>query len=212
MLRRTVLKRLATLPISAVMVSGIAQSIGRDDAPFPGGVPNEVAHAQEAASLAGVHFFPPDNPWNQDISAAPVDPNSAALIASIGLDRGLHPDFGTVYDGAANGIPYVVVDGTRPKVPVSFEYADESDPGPYPIPPAAHIEGGADATGDRHMLVLDRDAMLLYELFAAYPENDGASWHAGSGAIFDLSSNDLRPAGWTSADAAGLPNLAGLVR
>src|ERR1700736_3999916 len=119
-----------------------------------------TGHAQEAPSLslAGLRFFPPDNPWNQDISAAPIDPNSAALIAAIGLDRGLHPDFGTVYDGAPNGIPYTVVDSSQPRVPVSFEYADESDPGPYPIPPEVPIEGGPDATGDRHVLIVDRDA------------------------------------------------------
>jgi hypothetical protein len=168
--------------------------------------------AQTQEPLAGIQFFPSDNPWNQDISSAPIDPNSAALIASIGLDRGLHPDFGTVYEGAPNGIPFVVVDGNQPKVAVSFEYADESDPGPYPIPPDAPIEGGPASTGDRHVLIVDRDAGLLYELFAAYPDNGGTSWHAGSGAIFDLNSNELRPTGWTSADAAGLPILPGLVR
>jgi hypothetical protein len=174
----------------------------------------EAVHAQEApgVSLAGLRLFPPDNPWNQDISASPVDPNSAELIAAIGLDRGLHPDFGTVYDGAPNGIPYTVVDGSQPRVPVSFEYADESDPGPYPLPPDAPIEGGPQSSGDRHVLIVDRDAGLLYELFEAYPDSAGASWRAGSGAIFDLNSNDLRPAGWTSADAAGLPILPGLVR
>jgi hypothetical protein len=200
--------------MSAVLVSGIAQSIRRDDAVFPGGVPARGVHAQETPgfSLAGVRFFPPDNPWNQDISAAPVDPNSAALIAAIGVDRGLHPDFGTVYDGAPNGIPITVVDSSQPRVPVSFEYADESDPGPYPLPPDAPIEGGPQSTGDRHVLVFDRDAGLLYELFAAYPDGSGTSWRAGSGAIFDLNSNDLRPDGWTSADAAGLPILPGLVR
>jgi hypothetical protein len=161
---------------------------------------------------ARLSFFPKDNPWNQDISTSPVDPNSAALIASIGLDRGLHPDFGTVWNGAPIGIPYVVVDGSQPRVPVSFEYVDESDPGPYPIPPDAPIEGGPQSTGDRHVLVVDGDAGVLYELFAAYPEDGGASWRAGSGAMFDLNSNDLRPAGWTSADAAGLPILPGLVR
>jgi hypothetical protein len=168
-----------------------------------------TAHAEDARRLT---FFPRDNPWNQDISTSPVDPNSAALIASIGVDRGLHPDFGTVWEGEPNGIPYVVVDSSQPKVPVSFEYADESDPGPYPIPPDAPIEGGSNSSGDRHVLVVDRDASLLYELFAAYPDGGGTSWHAGSGAIFDLTSNDLRPATWTSADAAGLPILPGLVR
>src|SRR6266571_6167498 len=164
------------------------------------GSPRAV-HAQEAASLAGLRLFPPDNPWNQDISASLVDPNSAALIASIGLDRGLHPDFGTVYNGAPNGIPYTVVDGSQPRVPVSFDYADESDPGPYPLPPDAPIEGGSQSTGDRHVLVVDKDACKLYEMFAAYPQPDG-SWHAGSGAVFDMKSDALRTAGWTSADAA----------
>src|SRR5260370_40011539 len=101
-----------------------------------------VARAQPQEPLAGISFFPPDNPWNQDISGAPVDPNSAALIASIGLSTGLHPDFGTVWDGAPNGIPYVVVSGGQAWVPVSFDYADESDPGPYPITPDAPIAGG----------------------------------------------------------------------
>jgi hypothetical protein len=173
----------------------------------------QIARPRAAlADLAGLSLFPPDNPWNQDISQAPVDANSAALIASIGLDRGLHPDFGTVWNGAPIGIPYVVVDASQPKVPVSFRYADESDPGPYPIPPEAPIEGGPDADGDRHVLIIDRDIQLLYELYAAYPENGGSSWQAGSGAIFDLQSNDLRPERWTSADAAGLPILPGLVR
>ena len=162
------------------------------------------------SSLAGRRIFPADNPWNKDISAEPVDPNSANLIASIGFDTGLHPDFGTVYNGAPNGIPYVVVSGSQPKVPVRFEYADESDPGPYPIPPDAPIEGGPNAQGDRHVLVVDKDNWKLYELFSAYREGNG--WRAGSGAIFDLRSNALRPAGWTSADAAGLPVLPGLVR
>jgi len=164
------------------------------------------------ASLGGKRVFPPDNPWNKDISRDPVAPNSDALIASIGLDKSLHPDFGTVWSGAPNGIPYVVVPGTQPKVPVIFEYAGESDPGPYPIPPDAPIEGGPDAKGDRHVLVIDRDNWKLYELFAAYPEEGGKRWRAGSGAIFDLNSNKMRPAGWTSADAAGLPIFPGLVR
>lgn len=164
------------------------------------------------ASLNGKPIFPADNPWNQDISSEPVDPNSAALIASIGADRGLHPDFGTVWNGAPNGIPYIVVAGNQRKVPVSFEYADESDAGPYPLPANAPIEGGTNGDGDRHVIVIDRDNWRLYELFAAYPQNGGASWRAGSGAIFDLNSNALRPAGWTSADAAGLPIFPGLVR
>ncbi|MBX6313643.1 MAG: hypothetical protein IRY99_12105 [Isosphaeraceae bacterium] len=157
------------------------------------------------ASLGGRRVFPANSPWNFEISRMPVDPQSDTLIASIGLDEHLHPDFGTQW-----GIPYVVVPGTQPKVPVRFEYADESDPGPYPIPPDAPIEGGPDADGDRHVLVIDRDHWKLYELFGARPE--GRGWHAASGAIFDLNSNKLRPAGWTSADAAGLPIFPGLVR
>lgn len=157
-------------------------------------------------------LFPPDNPWNTDISAYPVHPDSAAFLATIGLTRGLHPDFGTVWEGAPNGIPYVLVTGAQARVPVSFEYDDESDPGPYPVPPNAPIEGGPAGDGDRHVLVVDVDNRRLYELFDAHPVNGGASWTAGSGAIFDLTSNELRPLYWTSADAAGLPILPGLVR
>jgi hypothetical protein len=133
------------------------------------------------------------------------------LIASIGLNTGLHPDFGTTYNGAPNGIPYVVVSG-QPPVPIVFtEFGDQSDPGPYPIPPDASIEGGPASNGDRHVLVIDTDRRKLYELYHAFPQPDG-SWQAGSGAVFDLTSNALRPAGWTSADAAGLPIFPGLVR
>jgi len=165
------------------------------------------------ASLHGNVPFPADNPWNQDISNSPVDPNSSNLIASIGNTVNLHPDFGTVWNGAPNGIPYIVVSGTQPRVPMNFIwYDDESDPGPYPVPPDAPIEGGPSSTGDRHALVIDRDNWKLYEMGNAYPVNGGASWNAGGGAIFDLTSNALRPAGWTSADAAGLPIFPGLVR
>ena len=156
-------------------------------------------------------LFPTDNPWNTPVDALPLDPHSAAYLKSIGLSTGLHADFGTEWDGAPNGIPYVCVSGTQKKVPVSFDYADESDPGPYPIPSDAPIEGGSSSDGDRHVLVLDVDHQVLYELYAAYPQSDG-SWQAGSGAVFNLGSNALRPDGWTSADAAGLPILPGLVR
>ena len=155
--------------------------------------------------------FPASNAWNADVSALPVDPNSAALIAACGT-RGLHADFGTVWNGAPNGIPYALVGAGQPRVPVSFAYAGESDPGPYPIPPDAPIVGGAASSGDRHVVVVDTSAWKLYELFDARPVRGGASWTAGSGAVFDLSSNALRPAGWTSADAAGLPIFPGLVR
>lgn len=163
------------------------------------------------ASLNGKRPFPADNPWNRDISNEPVDPNSANLIASMGLNTSLHPDFGTVWNGAPNGIPYVVVSGAQTKVPITFTaYGDESDPGPYPVPANAPVEGGPNGTGDRHVIVIDRDNWKLYELYRAFP--NGAGWSAESGAVFDLNSNALRPAGWTSADAAGLPIFPGLVR
>ena len=164
------------------------------------------------ASLQGLRPFPPDNAWNARVDTASVDPNSDALIASIGLTKGLHPDFGANYGGGPFGIPYVVVAGDTPGVSVAFDYADESDPGPYPIPLGAPIEGGSSSSGDRHVLVIDRDNWKLYELFAAYPIAGSVNWTAGSGAVFDLSSDELRPAGWTSADAAGLPIFPGLAR
>jgi hypothetical protein len=154
--------------------------------------------------------LPADNIWNTRIDGLPVSSFSGSYIASIG-SAGLHPDFGTVWNGAPNGIPFVVVPGMQPRVPVSFTYADESDPGPYPIPTNAAIEGGSTSTGDRHVIVVDNGACTLYELYSAYPQADG-SWSAGSGAAYSLNSDALRPAGWTSADAAGLPILPGLVR
>src|SRR5579871_2802850 len=122
------------------------------------------------ASLNGARPFPDDHPWNQDISRLPVDPNSANLIKSIGLTTGLHPDFGSgTWDGGPIGIPYIVVPGDQALVPITFYYADQSDPGPYPIPSNAPIEGGPQATGDRHVLIIDRDNWKLYEIYSAYP-------------------------------------------
>jgi len=176
----------------------------------PGGPsPSENGPVGLNASLP--RLFPDDNPWNQPVDTAQVDPNSDQIIALIGAGKAFHPDFGANWNGGPFGIPYVVVSGSQAPVTVTFDYDDESDPGPYPIPADAPIEGGANSDGDRHVLIVDRDNWKLYELFAAYPA-PGGSWHAGSGAIFDLRSNLLRPAGWTSADAAGLPILAGLVR
>lgn len=185
-----------------------------DDPPAsPTPTPGATPELGPGASLHGKQVFPSDNPWNEDISTAPVDSNSANLIASIGLNTGLHPDFGTVYNGAPNGIPYVVVSNSQLRVPINFTaYGDESDPGPYPVPASAPIEGGPGSDGDRHVLVIDRDDWKLYELDYAFPMNNGASWNANCGAIFHLNSNALRPAGWTSADAAGLPIFPGLVR
>ena len=181
-------------------------------ASIPGASVSFTAMGNGSGDLGGRPIFPADNPWRADISGAPKDSNSDNLIAGCGPTAGLHPDFGTVYAGAPNGIPYVVVHGDQARVPVSFQYADESDPGPYPLPPYAPIEGGPNSTGDRHVIVLDADNLKLYELFAAYVAKDGSRWVAGSGAIFDLASDALRPAGWTSADAAGLPIFPGLVR
>lgn len=170
------------------------------------------ARAQNGPTVDGCSILPSDSIWNTPVNTLPVDPNSSAYINTIGPARGFHPDFGSgTYNGGPIGIPYTVVEGTQLKVSVAFDYADESDAGPYPIPPDAEIEGGNTSTGDRHVLVLDRNNCVLYELFSAYPQPDG-TWQAGSGAIFQLNSNSLRTAGWTSADAAGLPILPGLVR
>ena len=165
------------------------------------------------ADLGGRLLFPADNAWNRDISHEPVDPHSDAIIARIGKNKPLHEDFGVVWQGVPAGIPYCVVDGAQPKVPVTFTGAkNESDSGPYPIPSNAPVEGGAGSTGDRHVLVLDRDNGKLYELYNAAPVDGGKAWTAYSGAIFDLRNPLPRPAGWTSADAAGLPILPGLAR
>lgn len=175
--------------------------------------PGSIPDLGPGASLHGKQVFPSDNAWNLDISNAPLDPNSNNLIASIGTTATLHPDFGTVYNGAPNGIPYIVVPGSQSLVPINFmQYGDESDPGPYPVPANSPIEGGTNSNGDRHVIVIDRDNWRLFELGRSFPQNSGASWNADCGAVFDLNSNALRPAGWTSADAAGLPIFPGLVR
>jgi len=168
--------------------------------------------AQSGPVIGSCSVLPANSIWNTAVGNLPVDANSSAYITTMGATRGLHPDFGAgLWDGAPIGIPYNVVPGTQPKVSISFDYAGESDPGPYPIPPDALIEGGDGSTGDRHVLVVDKDRCVLYETWSTYLQPDG-SWHAGSGAIFDLASNKLRPREWTSADAAGLPLLPGLVR
>ncbi len=153
-------------------------------------------------SSAPCPIFPASNVWNRDISSLPVAPNSSTMIAAIGLSRYLHPDFDTIGDG----IPYNIVNSSTPIYQVSFDYADESDPVPYPIPAIPSIEKGSDA----HMLMLDTSACRLWELYAV--SKSGSTWSAGSGAAWDLRSNAVRPAGWTSADAAGLPIFPGLVR
>lgn len=170
-----------------------------------------VAFALRCPDLGGIALFPADNYWHWDVTKLPVHANSANLVASVGNSTGLHPDFGTEYEGAPMGIPYIVVDKSQPKIPVTFiDYEDESDAGPYPIPLNAPIEGGNPDKGDRHVLAVDKDAKILYELFVAQPQSN--RWNAACGAKFDLTSNALRPETWTSADAAGLPILPGLVR
>jgi len=167
----------------------------------------------QGASLNGFLPFPADNLWNKDISSAPVDSNSTAIINYVGSTVGIHPDFGSgQYNGSYMGIPYTVVDATQPPVPVNYQaYGDESDPGPMPIPLAALIEGYPNpGSGDRHVLVLDSANCFLYELYGSYPQS--SSWNADSGAVWDLLADEQRPYTWTSADAAGLPIFPGLVR
>jgi hypothetical protein len=209
------------LPPGEAVVPAVASSdyrlaptaIGRTRPPraTPAPIPASGAPALGPnASLGGRGVFAASSAWNQAIDQAAVDANSNALIASIGVAGGLHADFGANWNGGPFGIPYVVVDAHQPRVPMVFDCADESDAGPYPVPPDAPIEGGASASGDRHVLVIERDSWKLYELFDAHP--NGAGWKAGSGATFDLNTDAARPAGWTSADAAGLPIFPGLVR
>lgn len=187
-------------------------------APAPTVPPSTLVQLND--NLAGRVLFPSDNWWNQEITGAPIDPQSDAFIGFIGRTRTLHPDFGP----PPFGIPYVGVGGSEPRVPVTFvDYGDESDNGfgserGYPIPEAAKaqpnfIEGGeagGGSEGDRHLLIVDRDRWLLFELFAT--RWTGQRWEAASGAVFDLAANGRRPEGWTSADAAGLAILPGLVR
>jgi len=160
------------------------------------------------ASISGCPVFPDNNIWNTPIDKLPVHSNSAEFINTIGSTKSLHPDFGQ----GLNGIPYIVVPGNQKRVNVTFDYADQSDPGPYPIPPNAPIEGGPKSDGDRHVLVIENATCTLYETWSSYPQNGGASWKVGSGAIFHLRTNGLRPNTWTSADAAGLPIFPGLIR
>ncbi|HXO19139.1 MAG TPA: hypothetical protein VOA87_04355 [Thermoanaerobaculia bacterium] len=193
---------------------------------FPAG-----AGAQPGGALPGpLPLFPPDNWWNADVSSAPVDPGSSGFLHFIGEGTFLHPDFGGDADPFPEiyGFVYVVVPGSQPLLPVDFvEFGDESDAGApgrppgYPIPPEAKIQpkwieggypGDADPGGDRHMLLVDRDHRILFELYHAHWNADAGRWEAGSGAVFPLGSNARRPAGWTSADAAGLAILPGLVR
>jgi hypothetical protein len=172
-----------------------------------------LASGSPVKRAARCAVFPRDNHWNVRVDGLPVASDSDRLVRSIGLDRQVHPDFGSgLWQGRPIGIPYTTVSRRQRRVRVSFDYADESDRGRYPIPRRAPIEGGRNADGDRHVIVVDRDRCKLYELYAAYPQARGSRWKAGSGAVWSLRSNHLRPRGWTSADAAGLPILPGLAR
>ena len=171
-----------------------------------------VLAAKGQPQISSCEVFPSNNIWNTPVDKLAVDPNSSQYVTTIGSNAPAHPDFGSgLYAGEPIGIPFITVPGTQPKVSVTFQYSDESDPGPYPIPANVPIEGGVQSSGDRHVLVIDRDNCILYEMWSSYPQADG-SWQAGSGAIFHLKSDTLRPSGWTSADAAGLPIFPGLIR
>lgn len=190
-----------------------AQLDSRADAPVGDrGLAQDLGLEPDTASSKPCPVLPADDPWNTDISKLPLRPDSATLIEHMGPSDGLKADFGTVWQGAPNGIPYVVVRADQPLLPIVFYlYANQSDPGPYPIPRDAPIEGGPSATGDRHVIGLDPTRCKLYELFKATPSAEG--WRAANGAVFDLRRRSpTRPIGWTSADAAGLPIYPGLVR
>jgi hypothetical protein len=171
-----------------------------------------VTAGSSAPQLGGCNVFPADNIWNTPIDTLPLDANSEAYVSTIGANSQLHPDFGAFWEGAPIGIPFIIVPSNEPLMPITFvAYGDQSDPGPYPIPQSAPIEGGSGSDGDRHVLAIRQGECKLYELYRAFPV--GGGWEADSGAVFDLTVNGpLRPDGWTSADAAGLPILPGLVR
>ena len=196
---------------SFTLMLAVLSACGRLNVPSAGAgaatnAPQRVVEAS-VPIVGGCQIFPADNPWNADVSKYPLDPRSDAYIAA--LPGNLHPDFG---QNPHYGIPFNIVPATQKKVSVTFRYDSQSDPGPYPIPRNAQIEGGRHASGDRHVLVLQKGVCKLYEMWDAYPIHGGKSWSAGSGAIFHLDSNKLRPNGWTSADAAGLPIIPALVK
>ena len=155
---------------------------------------------------------PANSFWHATVNSLPVSTSSNTWVTTEGSSAPLHADFGSgTWDGGPIGIPYATVPGTQTKVGITFDDPSQSDPGPYPIPANAPIEGGSASTGDRHVIVVDRDHCQLYEMWNSRPQSNG-TWKAGSGATWSLTSNAMRPAGWTSADAAGLPILPGLLR
>lgn len=196
--------KVISIALMAILTFATCTKDNNTDEPKPTVQPTQPT---PGAKTGNTQIFPPDNSWNKDISAEPVDPNSDKLIASIGNNVNLHPDFGTVWENKPIGIPYNVVGPNQAKVKVTFQYASESDAGPYPIPANALVEAGS----DKHVIVLDTANRKLYELYNATRNSDN-TWKAGSGAIYDLTSNKLRPDYYTSADAAGLPIFPALVR
>jgi hypothetical protein len=199
--------RTLTLILTSLFIVSCGQS-GMSSIPQNAGAAGvHRAVAPAVPIVGGCQIFPADNWWNTDISNYPLDPRSDGYIQA--LPGNLHPDFGQNPD---YGIPFNIVPSTQKKVPVKFHYQSQSNKGPYPIPKNAQIEGGSKASGDRHVLVLQQGVCKLYEMWDAYPHNHFKYWTAGSGAIFPLDTNKLRPNGWTSADAAGLPILPALVK
>ena len=173
-----------------------------------------VPSVQASPHIAGCPVFPANNPWNQPVDRLPVAKHSAQMVANIGLNAPVMPDFGSAaYKGEVPiGDPITVVVNRTRWVHVHFRWPSQSNRGLYPLPRHVAIQGGPDATGDRHVIVVDRQTCRDYELWRAFPHDGGAWWSAGAGAVFNLRSNHLRPRGWTSADAAGLSMLAGLPR
>ena len=188
-----------------------AAAVPSDVAATASGAPSGIASPKPSANSARCNSFPANNAWRADVSKLAVHKSSAAYVGSIGTGAPVHADFGSgTWDGGPIGIPVTTVKPGTAGVKVTFSYAGESDKVAYPIPSGVKIEGGPNAGGDRHVILHDPVGCKVYELFAAV--KSGSTWKAGSGAVFDLRSNKLRPAGWTSADAAGLPIFAGLVR
>jgi len=198
--------------VLALAIALAAASASLAVGPYPDLGPCSIFPKPSAGLAANAPSLPSEAAWNQEVSKAPVARNSAAIIAYIdshGGDR-LHPDFGSP---RTYGFPYAVVGTGQPELPIHYTaYGDESDPGPFPVPKGAPVEGGNHSDGDRHVLVVDRSSCTLYELYRAFFKRSGAHWNADSGARWDLSSTALRPDSWTSADAAGLPIFPGLVR
>nr|WSX75132.1 hypothetical protein OH826_15270 [Streptomyces sp. NBC_00899] len=203
----------AATPVSAAAGSPSATaSASPGPARTPATTPAPLPRSTRPSTGGACQVAPADSIWRARVDTLPPAARSAAYVAAIGSTAHVHADFGSgTWDGAPFGIPVTAVTGSTPKVRVTFDYASESDKGPYPLPAGARVEGGASATGDRHVIAYDQADCRVYELFAARRQSDG-TWHAGSGAVFDLRSDRLRPAGWTSADAAGLPIFPGLAR